>query len=79
MADEFVWLMHPDVGIPWRCPAGAVGFWTGRGHEPCDPPVEPDVTRAEQPAPADEPTSGASAKPKSKRAAQAALTEEGAE
>lgn len=46
---EFTWLVHPDVGIPWECPTAAVGFWTPRGWEPCDPPPEVDPTK--EPAP----------------------------
>jgi len=50
VADEFVWMVHPDVGIPWQCPVGAVGAWTARGWELCDPPTEADVTKSDGPA-----------------------------
>jgi hypothetical protein len=83
MADEFVWLVHPDVGIPWQCPIGAVGAWTALGHEPSDPLTEADPTKSDGPVEVvDEPEPDAKAPAKSsrKRAAEpAADTEEGAE
>ena len=83
MADEFVWLVLPEVGIPWQCPIGAVGAWTARGWEPCDPPTEADPTKSDGPVEAvDEPEPDAKTPAKSsrKRAAEtAADTEEGAE
>lgn len=45
MSDEFVWLMYPANGNTWLCPVGALAMWTGRGWEPCDPPVEPNPTK----------------------------------
>jgi hypothetical protein len=40
MTSGFTWLKHPDVGIPWHCPDGAVEAWQEEGHVPCDPPEE---------------------------------------
>jgi hypothetical protein len=88
VTDEFVWLTYPAHGGFWKCPIGALGLWTARGWEQCDPPVEPDITKdpavlaamAEQAA-ADEAAAEKPAKTtaKSKRADAAAITEEGAE
>jgi len=82
MSDEHAWLIHPDIGIPWQCPIGAIGLWTARGWEPCDAPDEPDVTKdaaAVAPEPEPTPVPAEPDKPKSKRATEAALTTEGAE
>jgi len=78
VADEFVWLVNPDIGIPWQCPQAAVGMWTARGWEPCDAPAEVDVYHDPAPEPEPEPPASPD-KPKSKRATAAALTGEGAE
>lgn len=43
---EFVWLHNPDTGGTAQFAIGAVGAWTARGWEPCDPPAEVDPTRA---------------------------------
>jgi hypothetical protein len=45
MADEFVWMFHEETGNSAAFPVAAVPLWTPRGWEPCDPPVEPDVTK----------------------------------
>jgi len=83
MSDEFVWMVHPDVKIPWRCPVGAVGNWTALGHETCDAPAEVDPTKSDGPVEVvdeSEPDAKAPAKSSRKRAAEpAADTEEGAE
>lgn len=64
---EFTWLTHPDIGIPWECPTSAVGFWTPRGWEPCDPPDEVDPTKEPAP-PAEQVVAGETQQPEATRA-----------
>lgn len=40
MADERVWLHHPETGGYFHCPAEAVEAWREMGWEPSDPPEE---------------------------------------
>ncbi len=43
---ELVWLRHEETGHYWRCPIGAIGFWSPRGWVPSDePPPELDPTK----------------------------------
>jgi hypothetical protein len=80
MDDEFVWLVNPDTKGTWKCPVGAVGLWTARGWENCDPPDEPDVTKDPAVVEAEiESEPAPSARAKKRAAAAAAATEEGAE
>lgn len=49
--EDWQWLTHPDIApLAQRFHLGAVGYWTGRGWEPCDEPDEFDRSVAEQPA-----------------------------
>jgi hypothetical protein len=48
MSDGFTWMQHPDVGIAWGCPDGAVDQWVDLGHERCDAPVEINPAIAER-------------------------------
>lgn len=44
MADEFVWMKHPDGTEPAPFAADSVEFWKARGWEPTKKPAEPDPT-----------------------------------
>lgn len=49
--DDFQWLTHPSIApLSQRFHIGAIGFWTGRGWIPCDPPTEHNTVTAEHPA-----------------------------
>lgn len=38
-----MWLIHPETGGQWNCPAGAVDDWLERGWKRADgPPEEPN-------------------------------------
>lgn len=44
MADDFVWMKHPEGTEAAPFAVDAVEFWQARGWEPVEKPVEPDPT-----------------------------------
>jgi hypothetical protein len=67
VADERIWLRHPETGGYFHCPAEAVEHWTELGYEPSDAPPEVNPVVAERVAQEQELAAQAAA-----RAAQAA-------
>lgn len=66
--DEWQWLTHPDIApLSQRFALNAVGFWTARGWEPCDPPDEVNLALAEHPTSAEEAPEPASSPRKAKK------------
>lgn len=78
--DDWQWLTHPDIApLSQRFHIGAVGYWTARGWEPCDPPTEHDAAVAERPKSDSDPAPEAEATTASKPRKTGASAPEGSE
>jgi hypothetical protein len=45
--DDRIWLVHPETGNTFHCPADAAQAWIKRGWAECDPPQEDNPALAE--------------------------------